>query len=55
MKTEIEKMVELLNEEIEFQSKECGKFSIEVATLKWCLWRAVELVNFQNRNKEIEE
>lgn len=55
MKTEIEKMVELLKEEIDFQSKECGKFSTEVSTLKWCLWRAEELVRFQNRFKTEED
>jgi hypothetical protein len=55
MATEIEKMVELLKEEIDFQSKECGKFSTEVATLKWCLWRAEELVKFQNRFKTTED
>ena len=55
MATEIEKMVDLLKEEMEFQSKECGKYSTEVATLKWCLWRAEELVKFQNRFKEKED
>lgn len=49
MLTEIEKMVELLKEEIEYQSRECGKFSTEVSTLRWCLWRAEELLKFQNR------
>jgi hypothetical protein len=55
MATEIEKMVELLKEEMELQIKECGKFSTEVSTLKWCLWRAEELVKFQNRFKTKED
>jgi hypothetical protein len=55
MKTEIEKMVDLLKEEIEHQSKEMGKFSAEVSTLRWCLWRAEELVNYQNLTKDNDE
>lgn len=55
MATEIEKMVDLLKEEIEHQTKECGKFSTEVSTLRWCLWRAEELVNYQNLKKYNDE
>lgn len=55
MKTEIEKMVELLQEEIAVQTKEVGKFSTEVSTLRWCLWRAEELVNYQNLTKYDEQ
>jgi hypothetical protein len=55
MQTEIEKMVDLLKEEIEHQSKEVGKFSTEVSTLRWCLWRAEELVNYQNLTKDNDE
>lgn len=55
MKTEIEKMVELLQEEIAVQTKEVGKFSTEVSTLRWCLWRVEELVNYQNLTKYDEQ
>lgn len=55
MATEIEKMVDLLKEEIEHQTKEWGKFSTEVSTLRWCLWRAEELVNYQNLKKYNDE
>ena len=48
-------MVDLLKEEIEHQSKEMGKFSAEVSTLRWCLWRAEELVNYQNLTKDNDE
>ena len=48
-------MVELLQEEIAVQTKEVGKFSTEVSTLRWCLWRAEELVNYQNLTKYDEQ
>ena len=48
-------MVDLLKEEIEHQSKEMGKFSTEVSTLRWCLWKAEDLVNYQNLTKDNEQ